>query len=88
MRFYFVRKRYLTLLAAALASVAIFAAVNAPAAVTAAATARQLPIYCVERDQRVCSISFDAAWGDGMMRLLCLCALAGSEASPFTPSKR
>ena len=24
---------------------------------------RQLPIYCVERDQKVCSISFDAAWG-------------------------
>ena len=37
------------------------------AALLAAAT-RQLPIYCVERDQKVCSISFDAAWGDAEMR--------------------
>lgn len=63
------KKRHLALLGAVLASAAIFTAVNAPAAVTAAATARQLPIYCVERDQKVCSISFDAAWGDGRMRL-------------------
>ena len=65
------KRRHLALLGAALVSAAIFAAVQAPAAVTAAATQRQLPIYCVERDQKVCSISFDAAWGDGRMRLLC-----------------
>ena len=65
------KRRHLALLGAALVSAAIFAAVQAPAAVTAAATQRQLPIYCVERDQKVCSISFDAAWGDGSMRLLC-----------------
>lgn len=76
--FLVLRKKYLVLLGAALASAAIFAAVNAaPAAVSAAATTRQLPIYCVERDQKVCSISFDAAWGDGMMRLLCLYGFAG-----------
>lgn len=28
------------------------------------ATDRQLPIYCVDTTQKVCSISFDAAWGN------------------------
>ena len=42
----------------------MFAAVHVPAAVTTAAAARQLPIYCVQRDQKVVSISFDAAWGN------------------------
>ena len=69
---FFLKRRHLAILGAALVSAVIFAAVQAPAAVTAAATQRQLPIYCVERDQKVCSISFDAAWGDGRMRLLCL----------------
>lgn len=68
--FLILRRRHVALLCAA-AVIAVFAAVNlTPAAVTAAATPRQLPIYCVERDQKVCSISFDAAWGDGMMRHL------------------
>ncbi|MEG1579190.1 MAG: polysaccharide deacetylase family protein, partial [Oscillospiraceae bacterium] len=31
---------------------------------TVSATERQLPIYCVEVDQKVCAISFDAAWGN------------------------
>lgn len=67
-RFFVLRRRTLTLGAMACAALAIFAAVNYPAAVSAAAAARQLPIYCVERDQKLCSISFDAAWGDGRMR--------------------
>jgi hypothetical protein len=29
---------------------------------------RPLPIYCVEKTQKVCSISFDAAWGDVRLR--------------------
>ncbi len=48
------RKRFVPLLAALL-SAAVFAAVQAPAAVTASAPARQLPIYCVARDQKVCA---------------------------------
>ena len=67
-RFLVLRRRTLTLGAALLAAAAIFGAVNAPAAVRASAATRQLPIYCVERDQKVCSISFDAAWGDSRMR--------------------
>lgn len=61
--FFVLRRRTLTFGAALLMAVAIFGAVNAPAAVRASAATRQLPIYCVERDQKVCSISFDAAWG-------------------------
>ena len=67
-RFLVLRRRTLTVGAALLAAAAIFGAVNAPAAVRASAATRQLPIYCVERDQKVCSISFDAAWGDAEMR--------------------
>ena len=41
------------------------------AAVSASAATRQLPIYCVQRDQKVCSISFDAAWGaDNTQKIL------------------
>ena len=71
-RFVLLRKRRLAAWGAALAAAAIFAAVNAaPAAVSAAAAVRQLPIYCVERDQKVCAISFDAAWGaDNTGRIL------------------
>ena len=39
-----------------------------PAAITAATTARQLPIYSVDRPakdgKKYCAISFDAAWGN------------------------
>ncbi len=68
-QFLILRRRHIALLCAALACGAVFAAVSfAPAAVSAAAAARQLPIYCVARDQKVCSISFDAAWDDGRLR--------------------
>lgn len=42
----------------------MFYVVNFPAAIGASASARQLPIYCVQRDQKLVSISFDAAWGN------------------------
>lgn len=70
-RFLVLRRKWLTLAAAGLAAAAIFAAVNYPAAVSVSAAARQLPIYCVQRDQKVCSISFDAAWGaDNTQKIL------------------
>ena len=46
-----------------MAAVGIFYTVNYPLT-EVAATARQLPIYCVQRDQKLVSISFDAAWGN------------------------
>lgn len=47
-----------------LAVVLIFWTVNNPAIVGASATQRQLPIYCVQREDKVVSLSFDAAWGN------------------------
>ena len=35
-----------------------------PKAVGVAATDRQLPIYCVRRDQKMVFLTFDAAWDD------------------------
>ena len=70
--------------AALLAAAAIFGAVNAPAAVRASAATRQLPIYCVERDQKVCSISFDAAWGaDNTQKILDVLADYGVKCTFF-----
>ena len=51
-----------------LAAVLMFGVVYYPAAVSVAGISRQLPIYCVQRDQKVLSISFDAAWGDVRVR--------------------
>ena len=58
------RRRVLTAAACFLAAAGIFYVVNFPPVVGAAATTRQLPIYCVQRDQKLVSISFDAAWGN------------------------
>lgn len=44
--------------------VLIFWTVNSPAIIGASATQRQLPIYCVQRDDKVVALSFDAAWGN------------------------
>lgn len=41
---------------------ALFTAI--PRAITTAATQRDLPIYCVQKDSKVCSLTFDAAWGN------------------------
>ena len=83
-RFLVLRRRTLTIGAALLAALAIFGAVNAPAAVRASAATRQLPIYCVERDQKVCSISFDAAWGaDNTQKILDVLADYGVKCTFF-----
>ena len=68
MKLFFFKRRLLTLAACLLCAAAMFYIVNHPAVVGAAATTRQLPIYCVQRDQKVVSLSFDAAWGDVILR--------------------
>ena len=69
--FLFLRRRHLALLSAAILAAGVFAAALSPVALPASAAARQLPIYCVDRDQKVCSISFDAAWGaDNTQKIL------------------
>lgn len=42
----------------------IFWVVNAPAIVGASATQRQLPVYSVQRSDKIAALSFDAAWGN------------------------
>ena len=64
MKIILLRRKLLAVLACALAAAAIFYVVNYPEVVSAASTNRQLPIYCVQRDQKMVAISFDAAWGN------------------------
>ncbi len=42
----------------------IFWAVNSPAVVGVSASDRELPIYCVQREDKCVALSFDAAWGN------------------------
>ena len=44
--------------------VLIFWAVNTPAVVGVSASKRELPVYCVQRDEKLTALSFDAAWGN------------------------
>ena len=64
MRLFLLKRKMFTAAACLLAACAMFYIVNHPAVVGAAAATRQLPIYCVQRDQKMVSISFDAAWGN------------------------
>ena len=63
-KIFLVRKFWWTGAACLCAAAMMFYLVNYPAAVGASATTRQLPIYCVQREQKLVSISFDAAWGN------------------------
>ncbi|MFG6372702.1 MAG: polysaccharide deacetylase family protein [Oscillospiraceae bacterium] len=63
-RFWCVKGKHLMVLGCALAAAVMFGVVNHPAIVGAAAATRELPIYCVQRDQKMASLSFDAAWGN------------------------
>ncbi len=47
-----------------LAVIAIFWVVNSPAVVGVSASAKELPIYCVQRSNKAVSLTFDAAWGN------------------------
>lgn len=60
----FLRRKWWAAAGCLAAAVLILCVVNHPAVVGASAATRQLPIYCVEKDYKVLSISFDAAWGN------------------------
>jgi len=51
----------LTMLAAV---VLIFWAISTPAVVGVSASKRELPVYCVQQDEKIVALSFDAAWGN------------------------
>ena len=63
-KIFFIERKWWTAAACLCLAALMFYVVNYPAAVGAAATTRQLPLYCVQRDQKLVSISFDAAWGN------------------------
>ena len=63
-RFFRANKRVLSFVGTAFAAVLMLWAVNSPAIVGASATQRQLPIYSVERGDKLIALSFDAAWGN------------------------
>lgn len=67
-KMFLLKKKTLTVLACLLAAGGMLWAVNSPLVVGASATTRELPIYCVQRDQKMVSISFDAAWGNARVR--------------------
>ena len=67
-RIIYLSRRLIAAAACTLAAVMMFWVVNHPAVVGASASTRQLPIYCVQKDYKVLSISFDAAWGDVILR--------------------
>lgn len=69
-KFWCVRGRHLVALGCVALAIAMFTVVNHPAIVGASAATRQLPIYCVQRDQKMAALSFDAAWGDVIIRPL------------------
>ena len=70
-RILLLRRQHLLVLAALVLAGGIFWVVSWPAAaVTATATQRQLPIYSVDREEKICSISFDAAWGNEDTQIL------------------
>ena len=63
-------RKLLSLCAMVLAIALMFWAVNSPAIVGVSAAKRVLPIYSVQRDDRVVSLSFDAAWGNEDTQML------------------
>ena len=48
----------------------IFWAVSTPAVVGVSAAKRELPVYCVQRDEKIVALSFDAAWGNEDTQIL------------------
>ncbi len=65
MKQFFKKHRVWLLPGISLIAAALVFFVSSPGqAVLASAVKKQLPIYCVEKDSKVISISFDAAWGN------------------------
>ena len=68
MKILFVRRPFGTILAGLVLVAVIFGVLSHPAVVGVTGEARELPIYCVQRDDKVCALTFDAAWGDASLR--------------------
>ena len=83
-------KRWVPLLALAVLALAYAAMREAPTVMTAVAT-RELPVYNVDTEEKVLSISFDAAWGCaytvGIMDLLVRYDVKTAAPSPERPRR-
>ncbi len=64
------KRSIISSLALMLVVVLIFWTVSSPAIVGVSASKRELPVYCVQRDDKVVALSFDAAWGNEDTQLL------------------
>ena len=64
----FLRRKVLAAVGCLAAAFLMCWAAASPRAVGAAATDRQLPIYCVQKDYKVVSLTFDAAWNNVRVR--------------------
>jgi len=60
----YLRRKVLAAVGCAAAAILMCWVAASPRVVGASAAERQLPIYCVQKDYKVVSISFDAAWGN------------------------
>ena len=58
------RKRFWYVLGSLALIAVIFLVSGTPGLVPASKTAKKLPIYCVQRDDKCVSLTFDAAWGN------------------------
>ncbi len=63
-RIFFFRREWLTAAGCLVLAAAMLWVASYPDSVGAAATSRQIPVYCVEREEKVISLTFDAAWGN------------------------
>jgi len=57
-------KKIVSIVAFVLVVALIFGVVNSRAIIGVSATERNLPVYCVKRDDKCVSLTFDAAWGN------------------------
>jgi len=62
--FLILKQNRLSAILSIIAAIAILFTATSPAVVGASAATRLLPIYCVERDNKAVSLTFDAAWGN------------------------
>lgn len=64
MKVIFFKKSTLLVLCTLLASAVILTLLSSPAITDVSGSKRLLPIYCVSKEEKVASLSFDAAWGN------------------------
>ena len=67
-RIFLLRRTLIAAVCTLALAAAIFYITLYPVSQAAAVSQRQLPIYSVERQDKLCAISFDAAWGEEKVR--------------------